>query len=422
MAVTSTTMTELDGLAKDFYNDILVPQGSKKVPLKAQLDMLENYEIVGRPGKAIFGLKLQNGGGAANAGARKSLPQAGQGTYDQGEVGVVRTYTRLGLDNLAIELSKSKKGSYKPAVEEVMEDRDTAMNKEVNRQMFCNADGKVALTPSGATSTTQTLGSRYGVTNGGNPAADIFEGDQLMFYDNLGAQIALRTVTGKAATLGAATCTVTVASITSVTNGWVSKATADTDNSIAGEAKGLLSAFVQTGTFQAVPIGATYQANVLSNSGNARPITDPLVMTAVNIAYTQTDEYPDLIVTRPGISQLYSEVFLPLRQINGQEVQLKAGYKPAAVFQHAGGSAPILTDNGCPGSRVFVLNTKYIRQADLIGQKMFDGDGAAFTRITDQDGVEGFMRKYWALAWTRLNCHVLIEDVQDIASVAYNFS
>ena len=48
--------------------------------------------------------------------------------------------------------------------------------------------------------------------------------------------------------------------------------------------------------------------------------------------------------------------------------------------------------------------------------KMAAQDGATLNRISDQDGVEGYIRKYWQLAWQKLNCHFMVEDINDIAT------
>src|ERR1700704_3636344 len=101
MAVTPTTMTELNDLAKDFYSDVYTQLMNTETPLKNQLARLEGATFTGR--KWIFGTKTANGGGASNAGANKTLPAATDGTYDQGEATVVRTYARMALDGLAIE-------------------------------------------------------------------------------------------------------------------------------------------------------------------------------------------------------------------------------------------------------------------------------------------------------------------------------
>ena len=121
-----------------------------------------------------------------------------------------------------------------------------------------------------------------------------------------------------------------------------------------------------------------------------------------------------MAVCRPGVVLKYSEVFLPIRRINGQDIQLKGGYKPIGVIQSAGGDIPILEDIDCPNSRVHFVNTKYIKLIDLLGTEWADDDGAQFARIEDKDGIEGYLRKYWGLAWTRLNCHVTLSDVSDI--------
>lgn len=416
MAVTPSTLTELTDLAKDLFTNFYQPQMAMKTPLKAQFDQLENFQFTGK--KAIFGLKLETGGGASNAGAHKTLPDNADGSYDQADTNVVRTYVRLAIDGLAMEVTKQQSGSYRPAVQEKMEDRMTAMNKEINRQCFSAGDGKLARTVTAGAGDTQTLDRAYFVVNGGNPARNIFKGDVLAFRQSGGTLIARKKVLSKSATLGSDTVDVLLEStVTSTSGGFVTKSTADDDNYTTGEAKGLLSAMVQTGTFQAVPIGSTYQATELSNNGTLQDISDPLVATLVNAIYAQCDEYVNLIVTRPGIVQKYSEIFLPIRRINGQDVQLKGGYKPMAVYQHGGGDCPILTDNDCPGSRLFGLNTRFIKTIDLIGQQWAAFDGAQFTRITDEDGAEGFIRKYWQIVWQRLNCHGILADLKDIATI-----
>jgi len=415
MAVTPSTLTELTDVAKDYYTSYWAPQMAKGTPLKAQLDQLESWEFSGR--KIIFGMKLETGGGVSNAGANSSLPGNADGTYDQGEVTLIRTYARLALDMFAAEISKSKKGSYKEFIAEKMDDRMSALVKECNRQLFCAGDGKLAITGTGAASATQTLSLAYGVTNGGNPIKHVYKGDVLAFYDNAGVIIDRRTVTAKSATSGAATGTVTLnSSITSITNGWVSKSTADSDNDATGEVAGLLTGVAQSGTFQAVSIGTTYQALRLHNSGTLRDISDNVVMTGFTSTQALSDEVPNLIVTRPGIVQQYSEIFLPIRRIDGQDTALKGGYKPVAVFQHAAGEAPILTDVDCPGARLFGINTNYLKKIDLLGEQWANYDGAELVRVTDKDAAEGYIRKYWQLVWQKLNCHFVIEDINDVST------
>jgi len=195
---------------------------------------------------------------------------------------------------------------------------------------------------------------------------------------------------------------------------WVAKATPDTDNFVTGEALGLLAAAAQSGTFEAITLGGQWLQTVLSNSGTLRDISDSLIMQAIGTAKARSGEFPNLAVCRPGVVLKYSEVFLPIRRINGQDIQLKGGYKPIGVIQSAGGDIPILEDIDCPNSRVHFVNTKYIKLIDLLGTEWADDDGAQFARIEDKDGIEGYLRKYWGLAWTRLNCHVTLSDVSDI--------
>ena len=52
---------------------------------------------------------------------------------------------------------------------------------------------------------------------------------------------------------------------------------------------------------------------------------------------------------------------------------------------------------------------------DDIAQRL-TRSGAQFTRVTDQDGAEGYIRKYWQNGWLRLNCHFILEDIIDVAN------
>ena len=414
MAVTPTTMTELNELGKDYFTNVYSQLVNPETPLKAQFARLENAQFTGR--KWIFGVKLQIGGASANVGANKSLPAADEGQYDQGEANVVRTYTRMALDGLAIEVTKRQQGSFRPALAEVMSDRLQAHDLEVNRQMFCNGDGILCkvLTDSG---TDQVLEKDYGVTNGGNGARHLYVGDQIAFYDDaVGTTLRnRRTVTA----VDHSTATITVDSDPVTTAGdFVTRSTGDTDNIAAGEAKGLLLAVKDSTTHHAIP--ATFQgwkAVRLHNSGTLRAISDSLVMQVIETIRSRSRMVPNLAVTRPGVVLKYSEIFLPLRRLDGQDVQLKGGYIPIAAIIHAGGSIPVVGDNDCPNSRIFFLNTGAFRMADMVGTEWADMDGATFDRVTDKDAIEGYIRRYWQLITVARNQNGVLEDVEDIAAI-----
>lgn len=414
MAVTPSTLTELTDLAKDYFTNVYVQLVNPETPLKAQFSRLENAQFTGK--KWIFGVKLQIGGASANAGANKSLPAADEGQYDQGEATVVRTYTRMALDGLAIEVTKKQQGSFRPALAEVMSDRLQAHDLEVNRQMFCAGNGVLAkvLTDSG---TDQVLTLDYGVTNGGNGARHLYVGDLVAFYDDaVGTTLRnRRTVTA----VDHSTATITVDSDPVTTAGdFVTRSTSDTDNIFAGEAQGLLAAVKDSVTHHGIP--ATFQgwkSVRLHNSGTLRPISDSLVMQVIETIRSRSRSTPNLIVTRPGVVLKYSEIFLPLRRLDGQDVQLKGGYIPIAAVIHAGGSIPVIGDNDCPNSRMFFLNTGGFRNADMLGTEWADLDGATFDRVTDKDAIEGYIRRYWNLITIARNQHGVLEDVEDIAAI-----
>lgn len=413
MAVTPTTMTELNDLAKDYYSNVYQQLMNTETPLKAQFARLENAVFTGR--KWIFAVKTSIGGGAANSSANKSLPAADEGKYDQGEATLVRTYTRMALDNFAIEVTKQQAGSYRPALAEVMADRLQAHDLEVNRQLFSNGDGKVGLVTNVA-GTTITIGSDYGVTNGGAAIRHVYEGDQIAFYDTTGVtKRGTATVTSVDRTAG--TFVVDALPAGTVATDFATKATADTDNKTTGEALGMLASVKDSGTFETIPAGDRWKSYRDANGGTSRPLTDALLLKTLAVVRAKSRKLPNLAVCRPGVVLKYSEQFLPLRRIMGQDVQLEGGYKPITGLQHAGGVIPVLEDLDCPDQRLFLINTDAFRMADLVGAEWFDGDGAQFLRVTDKDAIEGFIRKYWAFITIQRNANAVIEDIDDYSEI-----
>ena len=409
MAVTPSTLTELTDLAKDYFTNVWANQTNPETALKSQFARLENAFFTGK--KWIFGIKSFIGGASANAGANKTLPPADEGQYDQGEMNVVRTYTRMALDGLAIEVTKRQQGSYRPALAETMSDRLQAHDLEVNRQMFCLGTGILALT-SGDGGTAQTMISDYGVTNGGAGARHIYAGDMLEFYASVGGT---QRTGVTVSSVDYSTNIITVTPDPQTTTGdLATRATSDTDNTIAKEANGLLASVEASNTFETIPITSNWKSAVLANSGTKRDVSDSLVMQMIETIRSRSRQVPNLVVTTPGVVLKYSELFLPLRRLDGQDVQLKGGYKPIAAIVHAGGAIPVIGDVDCPGSRMFFLNTSAFRMADVIGTEWADMDGATFDRVTDKDAIEGYIRKYWNLATVQRNANGVIEDLNDL--------
>lgn len=417
MAVTPNTLSDINELAKDYYTNVYVPMMNTEVPLKMQFERLENATFTGR--KWIFDTKNSVGGGSANAGANKTLPTPSKGQYIHGEATLVRTYTRLALDNFAIEVTKQQSGSFRPALKETMEDRLAQHDLEVNRQLFCAGNGQLSIV-TGGTTTIPIMGSNMGVTNGGNGTRHIYVDDVLAFYDTTGVTLrGQQTVTAVNNTTGAVTLAGAVAGV--VATDFATRATADTNNKLEGEALGLLASVTDStaATFETIN-PATYQkwkSLRLNNSGSLRDLTDGLVLQAIETTRARSRKLPNLAVTRPGVVLKYSETFLPLRRIMGQDLELKGGYKPVSGLQHAGGVIPVLDDPDCPDSRMFLINTDSFRMADLVGTGWFDGDGAQFSRITDKDAIEGYVRKYWQLITIQRDCNAVIEDLNDYSSI-----
>lgn len=425
MAVTVQTLTELNDLAKDYFSNVYSKAYNSETPLKSQFGRLENAEFVGK--KWIFGVKLMRGGGSANAGANKTLPDAKSGQFDQGEATVKRTYTRMSLDGLALEVTKAKGGSFKPALKEEMEDRLEMHDKEVNRQMFSAGNGVLfTITTGGTVSATQTPGvgtggakGDYGVVNAGSGLKHVQIGDALKFYDStLATPNATGTAAGAAVTVTAidyGAGTITLSATVDMADGDVAtRATSDTDNIQAGEATGLLKSVLDSGTLHNIPATLKgWQSYRNHNSGTLRAISDNLALRTTMQIKARSGKKPNLVVTTPSIILKYSELLTPLRQLMGANPPLAGGYTPISYLNTGGAPIPVMEDTSCPQSKMFFLNTSAFKLADVVGTEMSSMDGAQFDRVTDKDAIEGYIRKYWELITINRAANGLIEDIID---------
>lgn len=419
MAVTVQTLTELNDLAKDYFSNVYSKAYNSETPLKSQFGRLENAEFVGK--KWIFGVKLMRGGGSANAGANKTLPDAKSGQYDQGEATVKRTYTRMSLDGLALEVTKSKGGSFKPALKEEMEDRLEMHDKEVNRQLFGPGNGVLFAVPAGAASATQTPGTGvsgatgdFGVVNAGSGLKHLQVGDVIEFYDvtrvtkRAGGPFTIQSINYSTGAI------VLNASVTTTSTDVATRATADTDNTVAGEATGLLASVLDSGTLHNIPATLKgWQSYRNHNSGTLRAISDNLALRTVMQIKARSGKKPNLVVTTPSIILKYSELLTPLRQLMGANPPLAGGYTPISYLNTGGAPIPVLDDTSCPQSKMFFLNTSAFKMADVVGTEMSSMDGAQFDRVDGKDAIEGYIRKYWELITINRAANGLIEDIID---------
>lgn len=417
----SAAVDDVANLLKNLYTDFYTDATNWGTPLKAQFGKLPNANFAGA--QWIFAVKAAWGGGSANAGIGKSLPPSANGIVAQGQMSPVYTYTRLGISGPRIAASKLNKGAFKQELAFAMDDRMKMHDLEVNRQLFCNADGVLATIPTGTTSATQTPGTGvggaagdYGAVNAGSGMKHINVGDELAFYESDGTTFITRDVV-----TAVTTTTFTVANSFTSTNGAIiTRATSDTDNIAAGEANGLLKAVANSGEFENIDpatYGQAWKATVQSNSGTLRDITNALVLHTITQVRTVSKQTPNLAVTSPGIPLKYSEQFLPLQRIDGQDVQLKGGYKPLVAILTAGAPIPVIDDPDCPNTRLFLLTTSTMQMADLLGTDWLDDDGQMMVRIVGQDGIEATVRKYWNLAYLQRNALALISDINDYTDI-----
>lgn len=387
-----TTLSTLDAILKNQYLGPVREQINNATILLSRID--SNYDsVVGKNFTIPLHYGRNEGTGARADGG--TLPTAGNQSYKECIVPMRYLYHRIELTGPTIKAAASNEGAFIRAVESEMKGAKNDLKASINRQLF--GDGTGALTVCGTTSNSTTVV----VTS----TAKL----------RVGMPIDVLVTADGTESTGAAGRT--VSSITNATSFVISGAAITTDNTfsvyIAGsrnlEMMGLSGIVSATSTLQGLDV-ATYPwfvANVLTNSGTNRAISDTLLQTAIDNVSTNSSGEVSAIYTSFGVRRAYQALLTATKQlVNTQE--LKGGYKTISF-----NDIPIIADKDAPASKLFMVDESQLQLFKLADLDWMQEDGSILSRVSGKDAYEAVLFAYQELGCTMRNAHALLGDITE---------
>lgn len=324
-----------------------------------------------------------------------TLPLAGNQSYENAIVPMKYLYGRLGITGQTIKASKSSEGAFLKAVDSEMKGLMNDLRFSVNRQLWGDGSGALAV---------------CGVTTAAT-AVVVVSTRKL----RVGMRIDVIVTTDGTTSTGALDRT--VLSITDATHFVVSGAAITTDGTfsvyIQGsrnlEMMGMSGIFSNSLALQGVDPATKpfWKANILGNAGTPRAISEILMQTAMDTTEQNSTGNVSALYTSYGVRRAYQGVLAALKQYTNP-LQLKGGY---TALDYNG--KPLIADKDAPTGKIFFADESALKVYRMSDWEWMEEDGNILSRVSGSDSYEAICFLYNEFGATTRNSQTLLSDITE---------
>lgn len=400
------TMTTFDSALKEDYLPLIRNQLNNATPTFSQLKTsTENVE--GRRAVLSVHVSRNNAGIGARA-ENATLPTAGNQGYSEERIPIKYMYGLYSVTGPAIEASKSDRGSFARILLEESKRLADDLGRDMNRQVFNNANQTIAQCGVTSNATTVVLAADTDLSS-----IRFFQVGHVVDIGTTAdpdSVAAGRSITAVDRTDGAATITISGAAVTTDATHYVTIASA-----AGNEIIGLREIVAASGTLHNIDPTAdeVWASTVSSNSGTVRQFTDTLVEETIDSIEIESGLTPSSyygVTTYPALRNL-AAYLKAQRRYDGGSGELRGGWSSVPV-SCGGVTVNFVRDRDCPDETAFLLNTEYLAFYMMADWNWMDRDGSILDRLST-DAYEARMYRYHELATTRRNAHGQIQDLDE---------
>ncbi|NLD46701.1 MAG: phage major capsid protein [Clostridiaceae bacterium] len=386
-------LTSFNPILKNQYLGPIREQINSKIELLKRIGTDEE-SVVGKNFTIPLHHSRNEGIGARSDGG--TLPTAGQQGYQDCIVPMRYLYGRIQITGPTIEAAKNNEGAFVRAIESEMKGLSKDLKSDLNRQLFSDGSGRIAICGVTANATTVVVTSTAKLRVG-------------MVVDII---VAATGITGTGATGR------TIISIPDATTFVISGAAITTDDTYAVyrtgsrnlEVMGLNGICSATSTLQGLDV-ITYpwwRANVMLNAGGGnRAISETLLQTAIDTTYTNSDGEVSAIFTTVGVRRAY-QVLLQNDRVYQNTKDYDGGWK---ALDYNG--LPFMVDKDCNANTIYLLDEDNLKFYQLADWNWMDRDGAILSRVANADAYEATLYKYCELGCLARNTQTLLGDITE---------
>lgn len=402
----TTTMTTVDGILKELYED-----GGINDQLQSEVHALRRiektsegvtHEVGGKYVRFPLRTKRNHGIGARNE--NEALPAARTQDYESAYVGLKYLYGAIQLTGQTFELAEKNPQSFASALDQEVNGMKEGLAKDNNRQVFGTSKGVLGTATSVGTTTT------FVTTNG----QYLEEGMIVDIFTSADAsRVADAEITGISESAGTYTVTFSPAAGAATAVGdYMTR-----DNSRNKELIGFQEIVKDSGTLYNVDPSSVgvWKSTVDSNGGTNRALTEGLMINMVDKIRVKGGGKPTVIFTSLGVRRSYFNLLSQLRRTTNTQ-EFTGGFKGLA-FTTDQGEIPLVSDVDCQPNRMYFLNEKEIKLYEAGDWSFMDRDGSKWQRVVTSagtfDAYEARLYKYAEIGTHRRNAHGLLSDLTE---------
>lgn len=406
----SETLTNLDGILKDVYQNVVTEQIATFSPVAEKFEEVTEMEFDGRVVREAAIMSLNEGVSAVSEGG--TLPTAGNFDPQQFQIPMKYVYGSFQMTKQMMKSATSSKGAFKNAMSYSMESLIRNMKRERARMIWGNGSGTLALVNGTATDATLVVDAPGGVAGAAGGTRFIRKGmilaalnpSSLAASDSavLQGPVSAVATTGLSATVPSATHT---DNYLVVRMGTVAGTTV-ADTSYGKEPMGLLG-LVDAGTY-ASTLGGLSRSTYPQLNSRVQSSVGALSLDAIQLNFDIADQLGDAEISMLACHHSVRRAYLALleadRRYTSGDLKSPDGGTVAAKKRSSKayvtfGDVPIVEDKYAPYGMLFGLDTRYFKKYVQIKGEWANESGAILRQVSGQDTWNAFYR-----LWENYHC------------------
>lgn len=416
MAVVATTMSTVDGILKEVYEDRLRDQLESSTVFMTRIQKTSEGVTEDVGGKYVrFPIRTARNHGIGARLETETLPVPRTQGYAPANILLSYLYGSIELSGQTFELAERNPQAFASALDQEVNGLQEGLKKDLNRQLFGTQVGKLATANAAGSTTTMVMSN--------SEAIYLEIGMVLDLYDNTdalkagGSGLVITNVQKDTPGVGQTTVTFTPAASGATASGdYFTR-----DDSRNKEIIGLRQICDNTGVLYNInPASVPLWKAEVDDPGTATAISEGRMIQMVDRVRTNGGN-TTLVLTSLGVRRAYFGLLSQLRQ-SVNTLELKGGFKGLA-FATDNGDIPIVSDLDCQAGFMYFLNEKELKIYHAGDWSWMNRDGSMWNRvmavnssqtIAAVDAYQAVMFRYMQLGCHRRNSQGVIRNITEV--------
>jgi hypothetical protein len=367
-----------------------------------------------RNGKeVIFDTHIGRNQGIGARGVREKLPVAGAQKYKQAHLYLTNLYGSIEVDGQLFEQAVEDYQAFINVVDNEINGLKKDLAVDLNRQVYGDGSGKLAVVTAQPSSTTLTVDSTHWLQIG-------------MVFDVVDPTTGVKQQSGAASSLEIAainedTKVITVSGgalgtfNTAISAGDILVRSSNGVNNFGKEWTGLAAIVDDESELHEIdPAEYPVWKSTVQALGVPGTSTGTLTELALINLVQKVDKQGgdvDVMLASPGVFNAYWDLLQGLRQFtNGATLE---GGQRAFTFDAVGKPIKFVSDYAAPKGTLYALSSKEIVVNRKRDWSWMDRDGSMWSRVADTDAYEARYFQYSQLGTYRRNAHAVLSNITE---------